>query len=307
MGVRNSPSYKNAIGLLEDPEWSFSADGIQYQGNVVDGWDYQTNLQIEVETKEGLLSEIVELCSLPTSTELEAFIKWDSSVGLTTGVSIAEPLSDSKQTFIGHPDSFQIGGKLHAHLVVVIAKSFSAESVLVPSSKGMVLWESEKYTIELEGTQPSVPVTPWDFINDYLLHDKAAWAIRWNEASNYSLHASGAIQILINTSYKESYDILRDSLNSNKPEKDPLIKILIWDYTLQLLNKAITDDTFEIGDWEEESIGSVIELAWKTIFPERSVDDIRQAMNVNPERFHSHIHGARQFVTAFGGRINLND
>ena len=295
------------MGLLKAPEWSFSADGIQYEGNVVDGWDYQTILQVEAETKEGLLSEIIELCSLPASTELKAFIKWDSSVGLTTGVSIAEPLSDSKQTFLCYPDSFQIGGKLHAHLVVVIAESFSAESTLVPSTKGMVLWKSEKFTIELEGTQPSVPVTPWDFTNDYLLHDKAAWAIRWNTNSDYHYHASGAIQILINTSYKESYDILRDSLNSNKPEKDPLIKILIWDYTLQLLNKALTDDTYVIGDWEEESIGSVIELAWKTIFLDRSVDDIRQAMNVHPDRFHSSIHGARQFVSAFGRGVNFSD
>tara|TARA_B100002052_G_scaffold298583_1_gene332582 strand:- start:658 stop:1581 length:924 start_codon:yes stop_codon:yes gene_type:complete len=304
MGTRKSISYYNALHLDDESKWGIVANGIDYgEAKEIDGWDYQTDLEIQSTFPAGFSAAIREACQLPEESEINAFLKWESGSGiiLTQGFSSPERIRDDGFTISASPDSGDIANKLTLRVTVALDKAVPAKDPLVPQKKGMILWQSDPFVCELEGAMSDFPVAEVDFRKDEHLESSALWALHWIKPTDYETQASGAVRILLNKEHKE-IEALRKIFKQENLMDHPLIAVLFWDIRSQLLQKALYDGDYEVdNEFPEGSIGQVIKFNWKTVFDDQQVREIREAHNHSPRKFYSRLQNGTTFVKALGG------
>ena len=278
------------------PSLNFNHNGVEL-GHVTEikGWDYQSDLHVSTELCRETFSTVIETCDLPKETSLMALIKWSSStVQFGSAQSeVFEVISNTVTKISAPMNSNNLGGKLSIKIQIFLGQDNKASNPVLASLKGSILWESDTYSLALEGKRDSLPVTALDFSQRPDLNNRAGWAVHWSELDMES-SAGNCMQLLINTAHP-NYSLLKDSFSEG--QKSPLIASIYWDTAFQIIERALNSAEFDDrDDWPPESIGMVLSRNLRTFFGDSSVDSVREMRTERPHEYHSCIQGIYDYL-----------
>ena len=284
---------------LESPVWNVSANGESHgAAQAVRGWDYETELSLQALLPSSTAAIVGEQCGLDCDASLVAFLRWGSThVGLASGSSEPVRIDDTELLLETVPDSSQLGGKLFATAVIAMGTDTPNGDDAAPDTVGQILWESDRHVVVLEGDADRFPVVGFDFSEDPLVDNRAAWALQWSEG-DYTGSASQAIQLQINNTHGV-YPLLKEVLAAGR--EHPLVATLYWDVALQMVEHALDDDDFDrLENWPEGSIGQVLSAQIRTYFSfNAELDSLRRMRASRPKEFHSTVQGVARSVESF--------
>jgi hypothetical protein len=271
-GTRILPHQEADPTSIDWGAWWLRLNGTRIAADqVVDGWDYATQIAFEVQPsidEQGFLVstglQSVEDCEVVAIVECP-----NTGYRFQQRRSLADLSSGSEKVLVVEPPLGTIADKVILSIVIVLARSVPSPSDDVATRSGARLAAAPRRSVSLEGEGARFPTEAAPFSS--MRFPGALWAVQCD-----FLHAEEAlassVRLFINTEHVRS-DALLDATH---PEHQLLQSALEVDLVRQMV-RAAQEDLNQFRDphkaWPEGSAGAALEnLA--SLFFGKSMDQI---------------------------------
>ena len=235
--------------------WRLHESGEREQiGDRLAAWDYAQDLRLVSDVTVDIAAALRD-AQLDEGAELAIAAVWDCASALGRGVVLRTVSHQRGEQWSGELllelPAGQVAQEITLERHLVLREPAITSGPLAASSPGARLGPTSRTKLTLEGEGGRFPIEPVPF--SALRREPAAWAL---EVSYEDLGDSflGAVRLLLNTEHPGTGALLSG-------DSEGLLSVLRYDLVRALLVKLSDDpgDVSEFGDWEDDSIGGVLE------------------------------------------------
>jgi hypothetical protein len=253
-------------------------------------WDYQMDLPLYRRVTIHL-DQARKQAGLPRDAALTISMTWTS-----TGSNISGPLERARIDDVGtvtadfdvHLRGQDLGGVLLLDTALVLSERRTDVRPGAPRRAGSVLW-SDRTALRLQGDAPQFPMAVVDFSHTSF-PDDAAWHLQISGGLDSA--TMGSLLLLVN---ERNTVTTKAFQNAAKPRPiDRLVLSAVYADTARImLEHALSSDDFSEGaDFPDGSLGATLLGLFESLFPGRSITDIRLRRQQSPNLFASDLQAA---------------
>lgn len=242
----------NAASVTLEP-WNRVHGGVtEPLPEIVDGWDYATDLTLH-RTARVDLPELIKSCELPEGTQLGWVVTWRAEESKLVGSSPVAPVDDGECTLSVFLPGAQLGARISLSTKIVLTAERNGAHDGTARHVGSVLFE-EARSCTLLGDLAQFPIAVIDFSAAGLDPD-ASIVVEIDDDPDTP--ALAGIQLLINSADTELVAAASATIPDN-PRHTMLLADLGEQVARQLLIHAVRHaDELGAGTWEPGTIGSI--------------------------------------------------
>jgi hypothetical protein len=253
-------------------------------------WDYQTPLRLR-RTIDLDLDAISAATRLPDDARLHLAVVWSSS-----GAGLREPATTlpvgtsgrhTAQIEVDLPGE-RLGGTITLRTLLVVAEPGSVKDPLAPRRGGSVLW-SDETRVRLQGDAPQFPIAIVDFTRTSF-PDNAAWHVDLGQRLEAA--TMGTLLLYLNERSKAVVQAFKNAASPGKSDR-LVLSAVYADVARIMIESALNNPDFDdSATFEDESLGRTLQnLVW-SVFPGRTIADLRQLRDHSPNQLATQIQAA---------------
>lgn len=259
--------------------------------DVVPDWDYLQGLAIS-RTLQVDPTALLSACGLRDAT-VAAALTWHCTATNLRGAGEPVTVDPEPQTISLTLDGADLGGRLALETQLILIRPDSVNRPFTARRPGSVLWR-ESTSLTLEGQGPRFPLLPVSFAQSGIAEGRTgAWALLW---ATHELSASGAgsVQLALNTDHPAIRALLDDP---RSPAQRQLGQIIMYDTARQMITFALTrDDLLDGLVFDDGTLGRLLTDLITTVFPHRSLQQLRGDMETSPGELESEMQAAMRLL-----------
>ncbi|WP_151530102.1 MULTISPECIES: hypothetical protein [Corynebacterium] len=257
--------------LAEVTDHSFTFDGLPVvndESRENQKWDYQTKVGFSCTLLVDLPSFIAGMgipSQLSDEVSLTAFIEWHSSGTKLRGISHSTPLHDGANRLSLEVLGDQLAMNLSAVVKIALSKNdIDDESIMSARIPGALLWESERFLVDLEGEGARFPIITMNFEESGMQPANAMWLIVFN--GTLATPAQSAVHACVNISNQVSKAMIS---KPDSKEAKMWKRFLIIDVISELVlhGAAHAEEIDSLSDEDAGSLGESIQNLMTTLSP----------------------------------------
>lgn len=253
-------------------------------------WDYQTSLDLERQVEIDL-DAIWQTVRLREDARVGLSVVWASS-----GSGLREPAGSVPLGISGTSTVLvrtqlpgdRLGGTITLRTLLTVLDPGSAGDSLAPRRAGSILW-SDEVRIRLQGDAPQFPIAVVDFAKTSF-PDNATWHL--DLGTQLEAASMGTLLLYISESKKAVVQAFKNAA-SPRPSDRLILSAVYADIARVMIETGLnhpdlTDDT----TYEEDTLGRTLQnLIW-SMFPGRTIADLRQLREHSPNQLATQIQAA---------------
>ncbi|BCJ73686.1 hypothetical protein CS0771_32300 [Catellatospora sp. IY07-71] len=253
-------------------------------------WDYRTNLslgrQITVDT-DMLRSEV----RLPSDATLQMTVIWTASgsnLRQSAGAVALHREGRQKADLEVQLPGELLGGTVTLRTLLTVADPGTVEDPLAPRLSGSVLW-SDEHKVRLQGDAPQFPIAIVDFTRT-TFPDNASWHLELG--SQLESATMGTLLLYINERSKATVQAFQRAAAPKAVDK-VILDAVYADVARLMVEAALHHPDFtDESKFDEDSLGETFQNLIHSLFPGRTVADLRQLREHSPHRLSTQVQAA---------------
>ena len=253
--------------------------------STLQGWDADSLLEGSAKVELHLL-EVLKACGLPPTSRLRLGLSWHSQGTSLRGqaesldLDNAEREQELKLKFAIH--GANANGRLLLRLSLAYVGGAPTPGKLTPRIPGSVLWSCER-EILLEGSGARFPMEWAEFSTSPAFPHAGLWLLDWDESDLHRPLLS-CLRLYLNA---ESTSFAA-AAKAQVPDQaqSVMLECLRFDVGRQLVLGALAMPELNPDeDYPDESFGAVLINLLRSLFPNESIQAVRERQKSNPRLF----------------------
>ena len=283
MRIESAPFLRIGSGKVVPGPWMNLRTGLVIPADGLDGWDPSVDLELERQVSIDLDGARAG-AGLTDADRLTCAATWHCPVTTLRGAGSRVDVVDSKTTLrvrLTIPGS-ELAGRVSLRTLVTLGQGGGGNRPLAAIIPGSVLWE-ETTVLALEGRGSRFPMEWLEFGRNGWLPGGAGWYLEWSP-DEPEAPALGAVRLYLN----EGHEVVRAAVTANPPEphQQAIRRAIEFDVARSLILGALRADpaAWDKAAGEPGSIASVVNRLLRVVFPQESLEGLRNRYRTTPQR-----------------------